>query len=120
MQVPKGKRVEEGHPTHTFEFRLIAAPRPTISWFKDDGTGPAPLEESERFLMRMIADVHLYIVELEVKDIQPDDEGTYKIEAKNKEGVAVASVTLEVNSKLNTQLLAVSSPYPYPESTGAT
>ena len=99
MMVPKGKRVEEGHPTHTFEFRLIASPRPSISWFKDDGTGFSPLEESERFHINMIADVHLYIVELEIEDIQPEDEGTYKIEAKNKEGEAVSSVTLEVNSK---------------------
>ncbi|XP_072046919.1 titin-like [Amphiura filiformis] len=95
MAIPKGKRVEESHPIHTFEFRLIAAPRPTISWFKDD----SPLEESERFHMSMIADVHLYIVELDIEDIQPEDEGTYRIEAKNKEGQAVASVTLEVNKE---------------------
>lgn len=99
MTIPKGARVEEGHKKLDLEFRLIAAPRPTITWFRDDGNGFSPIEESDKVHMSMFADVHLYIVALEIKDVRPEDEGQYRIEAKNKEGEAAASVLLEVNSE---------------------
>ena len=93
MSVAKARRVDEGHSKVVFEFRLIAAPRPTICWFHND----QPIEETSRRRMSMYADVHLYILTLEVKDVKPEDDGIFRIEAKNKEGSASATVVLEVN-----------------------
>ncbi|XP_071499535.1 titin-like [Diadema antillarum] len=92
MTVAKSMVVESGREKVCFEFRLIAAPRPQIAWFKDD----QPVEETPRRRMSMYADVHLYHLSLELTDIQPEDEGKYRIVATNKEGKAVASVSLEV------------------------
>ena len=97
MSKAKARRVDEGNNKVIFEFRLIAAPRPTICWFHND----QPIEETSRRRMSMYADVHLYILTLELSDINPEDDGVYRIEARNKEGVASATVVLEVNRKLS-------------------
>lgn len=99
MTVAKSQVVSAGREKVTFEFRLIAAPRPQIQWFKDD----QPLEETPRRRMSMYADVHLYILTLELTDIEPDDEGKYRIIATNKEGKAMASVSLEVTREFKKQ-----------------
>ncbi|XP_033111500.1 titin-like [Anneissia japonica] len=93
MQLAKPKSVQEGTKKVVFEFKLIAAPRPQIAWYHDG----LPLEESKQYKTSMYADVHLYILTLEILDIVDDNEGNYKVEAKNKEGEATAVVKLNVS-----------------------
>lgn len=95
MSVSRNMIVQEGKEKATFEFRLIAAPRPQITWFKDD----VPLEETPRRRLSMVADVHLYSLTLDVEDVVSDDQGVYRIEAVNREGKAVANVKLDVTRK---------------------
>ena len=97
MTVAKSQVVSSGREKVVFEFRLIASPRPTITWFKDD----QPIDEAPRRRMSMYADVHLYILTLELTDIKPEDEGKYRVVATNKEGKAVAAVSLEVTREYN-------------------
>ena len=100
-QKPKGKTVEEGTDVE-FEVRLVAVPEPEIRWFVNG----KPLEETDRVSIEFIADVHMYVSVVRIKNTTVSDAAEFTIVAKNREAEAKASMTLEVTKKVYTNYQA--------------
>lgn len=91
---PRTAIVDEG-ATVELECRLVAVPEPEISWSFNDKA----LEETDRITWKKISDVHMYHHVVRISEVTKEDTGTYKIFAKNREGVAETFISLRVESR---------------------
>lgn len=69
-------------------------PTPIVQWYKDDI--PIIINENDTRLQCPDNKHYLYI-----SFLKPEDEGTYKCEAKNRLGVAEASTILKLSKFLS-------------------
>lgn len=79
-----------------FECKIKAEPEPQISWFRDN----SEIVNSGRYLIYSdkLPD-NMYFVCLEIDDVNVQDAGKYKVQAKNNLGESNASITLNFDSK---------------------
>ncbi|XP_037070962.1 disorganized muscle protein 1-like [Pollicipes pollicipes] len=87
-QAPDGKRL-------TFACRVLADPRPTLSWFRDG----VQVQDSARHKMKVEKDGKSYSATLEIRDATVDDAGKYKVIAKNELGESNATIGLNFNTE---------------------
>ncbi|CAF0846330.1 unnamed protein product [Brachionus calyciflorus] len=79
-----------------FECKIKAQPEPEIFWFRDN----VPIANKGRYLFycdKLPDD--MYFACLEVDDVNMDDAGKYKVQAKNSLGESNASITLNFDSE---------------------
>lgn len=91
---PKAQCVDEGEDV-TFECRLAAIPEPSISWTHNT----KKLTTKENITITTESDMHMYICILKITKVKKTQEGTYEIQAKNREGEATLTINLKVNRK---------------------
>lgn len=79
-----------------FSCELEASPKPDVVWYRGD----ALLQDDPRIEAKTetLAD-NKYRLGLIVKNVTPDDSGTYKVEAKNKFGQMAANMNLNLQGK---------------------
>ncbi|CAG4950620.1 unnamed protein product [Parnassius apollo] len=78
-----------------FSARVHGKPTPEVSWFKNG----QPLSPSDKYGIKRDGEACC----LYVRDLKPEDAGSYKCLAKNKEGEATCEATLEVVEKIGRQ-----------------
>lgn len=93
-QRPRTKAVEEGTDVE-LECRLVAVPEPEVVWFHNGKR----IKNTERIAILSESDVHMYCSIIQIKDVRKEDEGTYDIIARNREGEAINHVILNVKVK---------------------
>lgn len=76
--------------TAILEAKVIGDPLPGITWFKND----EEIKENERIKM-MFEDEIAAIV---IKNVEVEDEGEYKIVAKNDEGSDIKTINLSIKA----------------------
>ncbi|KAL1129847.1 hypothetical protein AAG570_012791, partial [Ranatra chinensis] len=75
----------------TIECRLVGDPKPTITWYH----GEERVKETGRRIISVELDQKLYyLARLDIKSVENEDAGMYKVVAKNKTGTATATVNL--------------------------
>jgi len=89
-QKPKLRQEDDGNKL-IFECQLSASPQPEIEWFRGDD----PVSEGKRtkIIIQPLTG-NLYDVKLTLDDVEEDDQGLYKVKAKNKYGEVSASINL--------------------------
>ncbi|XP_028176186.1 obscurin [Ostrinia furnacalis] len=75
-----------------FPARVLGVPAPEISWYKNG----APLRHGDKYNIKRDGDACC----LYVRDLVPEDAGTYKCVAKNREGEASCEAALDVVDKI--------------------
>lgn len=88
---PKTQCVDEGEDV-TFECRLAAIPEPSITWTFNS----KKLTTKENITITTESDMHMYICILKITKVKKEQEGTYEIIAKNREGEASVTINLKV------------------------
>lgn len=84
---------QEG-PSIVFNCEIEAAPEPKVTWYR----GNVKLDDSNRLKANCsrVGKTDVYSLELVVKEVSPDDSGTYKVEAKNDHGQMSANINLNL------------------------
>ncbi|KAK8746935.1 hypothetical protein OTU49_016904 [Cherax quadricarinatus] len=90
---PTVKTVEEGSQLE-MDVRLVAIPEPEIIWKKDGQV----VCDSQRVRIVKQKDVHAYRSIIIIKSAKKEDEGSYEILVKNREGEAKNHITLKVTA----------------------
>ena len=93
-QRPQTKTCEEGQSTE-LECRFVAIPEAEVQWFHNK----QPLKESSRVTIENQADMHMYCSIVRISNVEKNDEGTYEVSAKNREGEATNTLILNVTLK---------------------
>ena len=77
-----------------FTCEIVADPQPEITWFLGDSL----LEPSDRYeaIVEATTEAHTYTLKFVVKNVGPEDNGVYKVEAKNQWGQMAAGVALNL------------------------
>lgn len=88
---PKAQCVDEGEDV-VFECRLAAIPEPSITWTLNS----KKLTTKENITITTESDMHMYICILKITKVKKDQEGTYEIIARNREGEASLTINLKV------------------------
>ena len=76
--------------------RFVAIPEAEVQWIHNK----TPVQESSRISLHYQADMHMYCSIIKIADLTQEDEGTYELCAKNREGEATNTLTLNV-ARLN-------------------
>ena len=76
----------------TFSIEATGSPTPKLQWFFNDK--PIPIDNA-RYQLVTPKDGNLY--ELKIKQVQPEDQGTYKVVLSNSEGEISSQATLNVH-----------------------
>ena len=80
-----------------FNCELEANPEPTVAWFR----GAEKLLDNDRIKTSVTKkDGNKFSLDLVVKNVSPDDSGSYKVEAKNALGQMSANINLNLQGKL--------------------
>lgn len=93
-QRPQTKTCEEGNSTE-LECRFVAIPEAEVQWFHNK----QPLAENNRIKVENQADMHMYCSIVRISNVTKEDEGTYEVCAKNREGEATNTLILNVTGK---------------------
>lgn len=93
-QRPQTKSCEEGNATE-LECRFVAIPEAEVQWFHNK----TALVESNRIKVENQADMHMYCSIVRISNVTKEDEGTYEVSAKNREGEATNTLILNVTGK---------------------
>ena len=93
-QRPQTKSCEEGNSTE-LECRFVAIPEAEVQWFHNK----SELKESKRVTIENQADMHMYCSIVRISNVEKNDEGTYEVCAKNREGEATNTLILNVTTK---------------------
>lgn len=89
-QKPQLRQEDDGNRL-VFECKLLASPKPDITWFR----GETQLKEDHRTVMKtQTIATNKFVVVLELEDVVETDAGLYKVKAKNKMGEVAASINL--------------------------
>ncbi|KAF0296565.1 Twitchin [Amphibalanus amphitrite] len=88
QQAPDGSRL-------TFECRVVAEPRPTLSWY----CGGVQVQDSARHKMTVLKDGNAYTATLEISDVTAQDAGKYKVTAQNELGESSAAISLNFDGQ---------------------
>ncbi|RXG62341.1 Disorganized muscle protein 1 [Armadillidium vulgare] len=88
---PKLRQEDDGNKL-VFDCQLSSSPKPDIAWFRGD----VPVTESPRIsiTVKPSKTKNTYDVQLILDDVEEEDEGLYKVKAKNKFGEVAASINL--------------------------
>ncbi|XP_013175917.1 PREDICTED: muscle M-line assembly protein unc-89-like isoform X4 [Papilio xuthus] len=78
-----------------FSARVHGKPTPEVSWYRDG----RPLSAGDKYGIKRDGEACC----LYVRDLVPEDAGTYKCVARNKEGEAICEAALEVVDKIGRQ-----------------
>ena len=78
-----------------FNCELEANPEPAVTWFR----GSEKLVDNDRIRTSATKDGNKYSLNLVVKNVSPDDSGSYKVEAKNALGQMSANINLNLQGK---------------------
>lgn len=92
---PKAKIVKEGDSVE-LECRLVAVPEPEVTWFYKD----KPIQPSEKVTVSTQSDMHMYSTLVSLTDVKKNQEGVYRVLAKNREGQATLDIILKVIIRL--------------------
>lgn len=92
-QRPQTKTAESGS-TCELECRFVAIPEAEVKWYHNkkeirDG-------DNSRVSVVHQADMHMYCSIVRIEDATAEDEGTYEVVAKNREGEAINTLVLKV------------------------
>ena len=71
-----------------------------MQWFHNK----VPVQESARVSLQYQADMHMYCSLIKISSVNQEDEGTYEMRAKNREGEATNTLVLNVVSSLATYI----------------
>ncbi|XP_069190632.1 obscurin-like, partial [Procambarus clarkii] len=85
---------EEGGKHIKFECRILADPRPTITWFRDG----LKVQESARCKVTTEKDEKSYFVTMAFTNVTVEDAGKYKVTAKNELGESNATISLNFDT----------------------
>lgn len=91
---PKTQYVDQGS-TVILESRLVAIPEPEIVWMFSN----KKLGNDRNIKIVTESDMHMYCSVLVITDIQKDQEGTYEVIAKNREGESKLPIILRVRTQ---------------------
>ena len=106
-QRPSTKTAEEGGSVE-LECRFVAIPEAEVKWFFNK----TEIQTSQRVVIENQADMHMYCSFLKISNVSMSDQGTYEVIAKNREGEATNTLTLNVKPKTGKQ---EAKPEPKPE-----
>lgn len=90
---PKAQYVDEGTNV-ILECRLVAVPEPEIIWTFDNEE--VITEDNIRIVTE--SDMHMYCSVLHITKVRKDQEGTYEVIARNREGDAKMPIILKVKT----------------------
>lgn len=93
-QRPSTKTAEEGSNVE-LECRFVAIPEAEVTWFYNK----KEIKTSGRVVIESQADMHMYCSFVKITKVTKEDEGTYEVIAKNREGEATNTLNLIVNMK---------------------
>merc|ERR1712066_441506 len=93
-QRPSTKTAEEGGSVE-LECRFVAIPEAEVKWYFNK----TEIKSSQRVVIENQADMHMYCSFLRISGVQLSDQGTYEVIAKNREGEATNTLTLNVRAK---------------------
>ena len=93
-QRPSTKTAEEGGSVE-LECRFVAIPEAEVKWYFNK----TEIQTSQRLVVENQADMHMYCSFLRISGVQVSDQGTYEVIAKNREGEATNTLTLNVKAK---------------------
>ena len=93
-QRPSTKNAEEGGNVE-LECRFVAIPEAEVKWYFNK----TEIKTSQRVVVENQADMHMYCSFLRISGVQVSDQGTYEVIAKNREGEATNTLTLNVKAK---------------------
>lgn len=89
-QKPQLRQEDEGNRL-VFECKLLACPKPEITWYRSD----VKLIEDHRTVVKLqTIGTNTFVAVLEIDDVIESDAGLYKVVAKNKMGEVAASINL--------------------------
>lgn len=88
---PKAKIVNQGSDIE-LECRLVAVPEPEITWLFNN----KEVKTSDTVTVSTQSDMHMYSTVLQIKKVENNQEGTYTVVAKNREGQATVNIVLKV------------------------
>ena len=88
---PKAKCVNEGQDV-ILDCRLVAVPEPEITWFYEEKR----ITSKENVIVVTESDMHMYCSVMKISKVEKNQEGRYKIKAKNREGEATIEIPLKV------------------------
>ena len=94
-QRPSTKTADEGSNVE-LECRFVAIPEAEVRWFYNK----KEIKSSGRISIENQADMHMYCSFVKITKVCKEDEGTYEVIAKNREGEATNTLSLVVNSKV--------------------
>merc|ERR1719394_2007742 len=93
-QRPSTKSAEEGSSVE-LECRFVAIPEAEVRWFFNK----TEIKTSQRVLIENQSDMHMYCSFVKISNVKMEDQGTYEVIAKNREGEATTTLTLNVVAK---------------------
>merc|ERR1711874_417876 len=93
-QRPSTKNAEEGGNVE-LECRFVAIPEAEVKWFYNK----TEIKTSQRVVIENQADMHMYCSFVKINNVKMEDKGTYEVIAKNREGEATNTLTLNVTAK---------------------
>ncbi|XP_064113167.1 palladin-like isoform X2 [Macrobrachium nipponense] len=85
---------EEGGKHIKFECRILAEPKPAITWYRDG----LKVQESARCKVSIEKDEKYFFITLSLANVTVQDAGKYKITAKNELGESNATISLNFDS----------------------
>merc|ERR1719266_865701 len=93
-QRPSTKNAEEGGNVE-LECRFVAIPEAEVKWYFNK----TEIKSSQRVVIENQADMHMYCSFVKINNVKMEDKGTYEVIAKNREGEAANTLTLNVTAK---------------------
>jgi len=93
-QRPSTKNAEEGSNVE-LECRFVAIPEAEVRWFFNK----TEIKTSQRIVIESQADMHMYCSFVKISNVKMEDQGTYEVIAKNREGEATNTLKLNVTAK---------------------
>ena len=112
-QRPTTKSAEEGGNVE-LECRFVAIPEADVKWYFNK----TEIKSSQRVVIENQSDMHMYCSFLKISNVTMSDQGTYEVIAKNREGEATNTLTLNVKEgKKAEQKSEPEQPKPEPEKT---
>ena len=92
-QFTKKPSLQQNGSSIIFTCETVADPTPEITWYHGENI----LTPSERYeALVEQTDANAYILKFTVKNVGPEDDGVYKVEAKNQWGQMAAGINLNL------------------------
>jgi hypothetical protein len=77
-----------------FEVDVVSKTKPDVKWEKD---GQQVRDEGRHIIETFESQSNMYVLVLEIDDLQPEDAGKYKCTAKNAKGDAFIQVDFKID-----------------------